>query len=141
MAASMTWGGKASLIAYIGGLDDGEIEMVAPAERRGDRFWFPARKADALEFDGAVRLRGHWGMLDIEIGYPEVSIIDATHATLSIRERGRETTLAIADLTRDEITDAAPGVGTWTATLTGHGSQLLGGQYAPGTPLDPVVIE
>lgn len=140
MTLGLRWGIKASLLAYISGLDDGEIEAVAPAMMRGEDFWFPAASAEGLEFAGAVRLRGHWGMLDIELREPLITILGPDRATLSVRDRGRSDRIPIADLTL-ESPDSADGTMTWAATLTGHGRQLTGGQYAVGTPLDPLRIE
>ena len=42
MTVALVWGIKASLIGYITALDDGEVELEPPAERRGDVFRFPA---------------------------------------------------------------------------------------------------
>ena len=50
--------------------------------------------------------------------------------------------LPFADLVRDsEQVGPDASTSTWRAALTGHGAQLLGGQYPPGTELDPVRIE
>jgi len=141
MTVALVWGIKASLIGYITALDDGEVELEPPAERRGDVFRFPAAPGGALEFTGAVRLRGHWGMLDLEVRAPRVTI-DGDRGTLLVHERGRDGFLPFADLVRDsEQVGPDASTSTWRAALTGHGAQILGGQYPPGTELDPVRLE
>ena len=144
MATAMLWGIKASLIGYVAALDDGSVEAEAPAERRGDAFWFPAAAAGGeLEFAGAIRLRGHWGMLDLEVREPRMTF-EGDRGTLLVHERGRDGFLPFADLVRDAAdagTHAESPIGVWRASLTGHGAQLIGGQYPAGTELDPVRIE
>lgn len=132
----MLWAVKPSLIAYVTGLDDGAVETTSPAERRDDGFWFPLASggAEGSSFSGAVRLSGHWGMLDLEFREPRI-VTDGARATLLVRERGRDAYLPLADLT---ATDASRT--RWAATLTGHGALLTGGQYGAGTELAPVLL-
>lgn len=167
--AGLTWAVKESLLTYVEALDDGAVEVVAPTSRSEDGFFFPTAEpgdsptaepgadptvevvnspaADgppaALQFLGAVRLTGHWGMLDVELRDPRVEL-DGGRGTLFVRERGGrdpEAYLPFADLTVGEpTTERGSAVVEAAATLTGHGRLLLGGQYAVGEPLSPVLI-
>lgn len=146
MSTGMLWPIKASLTAYIESLDDGKIEVRPPAARQGHGFWFPLAEPAAgergfLQFSGAVRLTGHWGMLDVEFRDPRVEFDDDGGAVLLVRERSvPEQFLPVARL-------AEAGAGAsgqemqMPAALTGEGAFLLGGQYPPGTSLSPVRLE
>ena len=48
MDHGMVWGVKDSLVAYIEGLEDGVVELVAPAERLADGFGFPLDEGGAV---------------------------------------------------------------------------------------------
>ncbi|TRW46036.1 hypothetical protein FJ693_06960 [Georgenia yuyongxinii] len=160
----LTWAVKDSLMSYVVALDDGTVEALAPASRSEDGFFFPSDEAmmsgepgnlggggdpeapeGGFQFLGAVRLTGHWGMLDVELREPRVTLSGGA-GTLLVRERGARapgTWLPFADLTVDASRlSASDGTGTLTATasLTGHGRLLLGGQYEAGTALSPVHI-
>ncbi|GAA4288871.1 HtaA domain-containing protein [Georgenia daeguensis] len=166
--AGLTWAVKESLVSYVEALDDGVVEAVAPATRSEAGFFFPTAEPDAgtageegasggpadgapsadraghaLQFRGAVRLTGHWGMLDVELRDPSVEL-DGDHGTLFVRERGSRDArarLPLADLTVGATTtEPGPAVVQAAASLTGHGRLLLGGQYAVGEPLSPVLI-
>jgi hypothetical protein len=144
MATGILWPIKTSLTAYIESLDDGQVEVTAPAARYPEGFWFPLRDAeattepsDSMEFGGSVRLTGHWGMLDVEFRDPRLDFDDAG-AVLLVRERGgkQDRFVAIARLTRQPETAAT--TADFSAALTGEGAFLLGGQYPAGTALSPL---
>ena len=149
MPDGMLWPIKASLLEYIESLDDGVVEVIEPASRRDDGFWFPCADAgDApgpgveLAFSGAVRLTGHWGMMQLEFRDPEVRFGEVG-AVLRLRESGapgRFTSVADLRLVDSDEDDASTAT-TLDATLTGEGTFLFGGQYPVGTPLAPVRIE
>jgi hypothetical protein len=152
-AEGLVWAVKESLISYVERLDDGAVEVISPATRSEAGFWFPTAEASAdpvgdgaptvLQFLGAVRLTGHWGMLDVELRDPRIEL-DCGHGTLFVRDRGSrdpEARLSLADLTVGGTTaENGSAVVEATATLTGHGRLLLGGQYAVGEPLSPLRI-
>jgi hypothetical protein len=146
MNAGILWPIKTSLTAYIESLDDGQVEVTAPAARRPEGFWFPLREGattepgDSMEFGGSVRLTGHWGMLDVEFRDPRLDFDDAG-AVLLVRERGgkQDRFVAIARLTRQPGTEATEA--DFSATLTGEGAFLLGGQYPAGTALSPLRLD
>jgi hypothetical protein len=148
METGMLWPIKTSLTAYIESLDDGQIDVTDPAERRPEGFWFPPRDGSAkaepgrsMEFAGSVRMSGHWGMLDVEFRDPRLDFDDAG-AVLLIRERGgigQDRFVAIARLTPRPATSATPA--DFAAALTGEGAFLLGGQYPAGTALSPLRLQ
>lgn len=150
MPNGMLWPIKASLLEYIESLDDGVVELTEPASRRDDGFWFPlvgvgeAPGAGVeLAFSGAVRLTGHWGMMQLEFRDPEVRFGEVG-AVLRLRESGRpDRFISVADLRLQDSVEGDDGssVTTLDATLTGEGTFLFGGQYPVGTPLGPVRIE
>jgi photosystem II stability/assembly factor-like uncharacterized protein len=97
-----------------------------------------------LRFAGAVRLTGHWGMLDVELRDPRIRL-DGQGGTLLVRERGgrdTEKVLPLAELrvSRRGTADDGAAYVELSASLTGQGGLLLGGQYTPGQALSPVRI-
>jgi hypothetical protein len=151
----LTWTLKDSLVSYVEAIDDGAVEPLAPASRSQAGFFFPWDGAAAsgdlggpdgdFPFLGAVRLTGHWGMLDVELREPRVTLTGGTGALL-VRERGARDPgrwLPFAHLAvEDPQQDAPDGAASLTAaaSLTGHGRLLLGGQYEVGTALSPLRI-
>ncbi|MCP2031058.1 hypothetical protein L1277_001149 [Okibacterium sp. HSC-33S16] len=144
----LRWPIKESLIAYIENLDDGVVEVIEPAFRSDQGFHFPSAgdnaDGDSQRFLGTVRLKGHWGALDIELRDPRIDV-ETDSGALLVRERGGRDggrMLRFADLVfSDEKTD----VDGWdgreaTASLTGHGQILLGGQYRIGEVLSPLRV-
>lgn len=148
-AAGMTWGIKDTLVSYVEELDDGSVEVHAPAVRTEGAFFFPwdetgaGRPGDTageLRFQGGVRLTGYWGALDVELREPRVEW-DGDAGTLLVRERagGGWLRLATLELGAARADDDAV-VREASAALTGVGALLLGGPYRPGTPLSPLTI-
>jgi hypothetical protein len=150
--AGLAWAVKDSLLSYVEGLDDGSVEVVEPASRSDAGFWFPTAEPGAdpveaaaptvLQFLGTVRLTGHWGMLDVELRDPRVEL-DGPHGTLFVHDRGSrdpEARVPFADLTLGTTAGRGSAVVEAAAALTGHGRLLLGGQYAVGEPLSPLLI-
>lgn len=141
-------------MAYVEALDDGVVEAVAPASRGEAGFEFPGDVAastfdpdgpsSAWQFRGAVRLTGHWGMLELELRDPRIELTGRT-GVLLVGERGgtpSQKYLPLADLEVGEPVEAADGSVSLeaTASLTGHGRVLLGSQYEAGAALSPVFI-
>ncbi|MEX5299859.1 HtaA domain-containing protein [Kocuria sp. CPCC 205292] len=153
-APGLAWAVKDSLVTYVEALDDGVVEAVALASRGEAGFEFPEGVAastydpdgssGAWQFRGAVRLTGHWGMLDIELRDPRIELTGRT-GVLLVAERGgtpSQKYLPLADLEIGEPVEAADGSVSLeaTASLTGHGCVLLGGQYEAGAALSPVFL-
>ena len=150
----LAWAVKDNLVSYVEALDDGIVEALAPATRSGAGFWFPpsgsttaldaSDPGTVLQFLGTARFTGHWGALDLELTDPRVEL-NGREGTLLIRDRGSrdpDKVVPFADLAVDHqerAVDDRWSIGA-TATLTGHGSLLLGGQYSVGEPMSPVRI-
>ncbi|MET0886493.1 MAG: HtaA domain-containing protein [Mycetocola sp.] len=151
-SAELTWSVKDSLLSYIETLDDGKVEAEAPATRTEGAFRFPGdagtfdwiRGAGTLTFLGAVRLTGHWGALDIELRDPKLELA-GKGGTLLVRERGGRDPakfLPFADLVLEsQMTGAGSGHFEATASLTGQGQILLGGQYRVGEVLSALRVD
>jgi hypothetical protein len=157
----LTWNVKDSFVSYVEALDDGAAEALAPASRAETGFFFPLDPATeaagqlavipdaagpdtALQFLGVVRFAGHWGALDVELRDPRIELL-GSRGTLLVRERGGRDpnkTLPFATLEaspRAEQTDGSARL-ELTASLTGQGHLLLGGQYPVGQPLSPLYV-
>jgi Htaa len=149
----LTWKVKDSLVSYVEALDDGSAEAVDPASRSEAGFFFPwdrsatvqdsGGSADVLQFQGAVRFAGHWGALDIELRDPRIEL-DGRRGVLLVRERGARDpgkVLPFADLEVRQQDEAGASVRVdLAASLTGQGRFLLGGQYAVGQALSPLLV-
>ncbi|MFH5823395.1 HtaA domain-containing protein [Georgenia sp. AZ-5] len=146
----LSWTIKDSLVSYVEALDDGMVEALAPASRSAAGFWFPLAGEAAgsevgsmsVELLGTVRLTGHWGALDVELRDPRVEL-DGRRGTLLIRDRASrdpQKMVPFAELAvgRHECADDGSSHVEATASLTGHGRLLLGGQYRVGEPLSPL---
>lgn len=151
-APGLTWGIKASFIAYIAGLPDGTVSAASGAsEIRPGLFHFsfdaadydPARGAGVLRFRGDVRLAGHHGMLFVRLLDPWMEI-SGGRGVLSISTgdgAGRDR-IDVGTLT---AASPAPADGSllWAGMdvlITSGGSELFDGQYAAGQPMDPLTV-
>jgi hypothetical protein len=149
----LTWNVKDSLVSYVEALEDGVAEAGKPASRLEAGFLFPwddTRRGidgtrDVLQFQGAVRMSGHGGALDVELRDPRIEL-DGQRGVLLVRECGArdpDTMLPFAELEagrRDEGDRDSLMRLVFDAKLTGHGRLLLGGQYAVGQPLSPLQV-
>ncbi|MCX6497335.1 MAG: HtaA domain-containing protein [Arthrobacter sp.] len=160
MTPGLTWNVKDSFVSYVEALDDGAAEALAPASRAETGFFFPLDPATdaagqdaapdtagpdtALQFLGAVRFAGHWGALDVELRDPRIELLGG-RGTLLVRERGGRDplkSLPFATLEASQRAEDADGSThlELTASLTGQGHLLLGGQYPVGQPLSPLHV-
>ena len=148
--SGLYWRVKGSFVAYLTSMADGTcaISDGADVDATG-LFRFPAATAanpgpDAwtLRFGGTVSFSGHFGALAIALARPTVEM---TPAGGSLRastgepdgRRIRLATLRPATPTRIGETLLWPPL---APVLTGEGSELFGGAYAPGLELDPLTI-
>lgn len=151
-ASGLTWGIKASFIAYIAGLPDGTVSAAAGAsEIQPGLFHFSfaesdydqARGAGVLRFRGDVRLAGHHGMLFVRLLDPWIEVT-GDRGVLSIstgddagRDRIDVGTLSVASPATADDTLLWTGMGV---LVTAGGSELFDGQYAAGQPMDPLTV-
>lgn len=147
--AGLTWGIKRSFIRYIAMLPDGNYLTDEGACLGGTSYFtFPTHPASpnadpVTRFTGSLRIRGHGGMLDVLLADPWIEHRD-NGMVLSVvdpnRWPGRDQRLVLAHVT-PMIPDApTPGEKKFTALLADSGTDVFGGQYDPGTPLDPVTV-
>lgn len=140
---ALAWGIKQSFREYVAGLPDGTTELLDGATLIDDEFVFPATD-EPTAFRGAVRFRGHDGLLDVTVANPRVVPEDGD-ASIYVAEvvggnsAASETKIARLHIdesnTGDRFTEGAVFA---NVTLTTLGGRLLGGVYAVGTNLDPV---
>jgi Htaa len=157
----LVWGVKASLLAYVRGLGDGEIAVKAPAELashdqyssqeatagfafapdpNGSHFDL-ATQTGQLRFRGSVTLSGHFNAMRVELSDPRLDL-DGGSGTLSVRTNGLIGTPrwdSIASAVVLPGTDCTDGISVGLA-LTAGGRMLLGQQYQVGQPLDPASV-
>lgn len=144
----LEWAVKASFVAYVEALPDGNVETFGGAIRAGDgRFVFgtPERSRDALAFTGTLRFSGHHGVLDVLLSDPRIETLGAVTAlTVAVgAERVHIATIGHLDggapsaAIHPAIGSALTGTGV---TATDDGAHLLGGVYSAGTPLDDILI-
>ncbi|MEY2698796.1 MAG: hypothetical protein RL720_752 [Actinomycetota bacterium] len=146
--ATLTWGIKESLIAYIERLEDGVIETSGGASRDGDefRFTFDSSASDynsekhsgSLQFRGSVLLTGHWGGMRIEVLDPLVVIVGSTGELLTTSQSvfGPDQVDVFATL----IPSFETSLLTATTQLAAAGRALMGQQYEVGQDLSPLSI-
>jgi hypothetical protein len=157
----LVWGVKASLVAYVRGLGDGEIAVLSPAEPASpvsttgqdgsEAFVFApepngshfdiATRTGQLRFGGTVTFSGHFNTMRVELSDPRLDLRDGT-GTLSVRTNGRIGTprwdaIATAVVLPSPQRTQALSIGL---ALTAAGRLLLGQQYPVGQPLDPASV-
>lgn len=162
-AGTMHWGVRESFRRYIeGAVARGNISVGGGAQRSGDGFTFAAESsalssasAGEINFRGEIHFTGHAGALDMTLRNPTV-IVNGTQAELRVdytsrKYEGMNSTGAVRDGTQEPLAtialNAAPDFSAPTTTIAGPailtptGSEIFGGFYEAGAPLDPVTIE
>lgn len=157
----LVWGVKTSLVSYVRGLGDGEIEVKAPAERASrepstggdgaEHFAFApdpdgshfdaATGTGQLRFRGTVTFRGHFNTMRVELSDPRIDL-EGGSGTLSVRTNGligtpRWDAIATAVILPTPIRAHAVSMGL---VLTAAGRLLFGPQYPVGQALDPASV-
>ncbi|HWF76682.1 MAG TPA: HtaA domain-containing protein [Caulobacteraceae bacterium] len=151
MSATLEWGLKQSLRAYVEGAG-GSIETSDGVARTADgAFVFAAAPGDtglALgadgkpagtgRFVGEVRCEAHGGMLKVFLADPAVEI-GPDGGVLTVAEGpGRDSRVALALLDLDAATKGGDGALVIPAKVSRDGWRVLPDHYPMGTPLDPV---
>lgn len=134
--SELSWNVKASLLAYVRGMGDGQVSTVSPARFVGDTVFFPG---DGASFSGALALLGHGGLLQLTFADPRVEPIGAGWR-ITIEDPyapGSRMTLASVGALLDEPGGVRRGSGV---ALTAEGADLFLGPYTEGTPLDDFLI-
>lgn len=139
-AATLRWGIKASLIGYINAMSDGSITLARGARRDADAFVFPAMSVspDRLQFEGAVTLDGHDGMLHLTLADPALERSGAEWVLTIIDPDDPDARLTFAHIAT--LVNSATGMCAEGSVLTTDGADLFFGPYTAGTPIDDPVI-
>ena len=143
------WPIKQSFLRYIAAMPDGRAILAGGAQvsdRDGVIFaagnasnYSAATGEGTVAFVGEVGFHGHFGMLNIRIANPSLSV-EGGMGTLLIAA-GADRRLALVEAAIDFTIDEA-GSHRWHARdvrLTGDGSDLFGGVYGVGEPFDAFV--
>ncbi|WP_173922378.1 HtaA domain-containing protein [Agromyces sp. Marseille-P2726] len=137
------WAVKESFIAYIRGLDDGDIETFDGCELQDGVFVFPGESGEdgELLFSGGVHFTGFAGMLDVRLVDPMVEF-DGTEAKVTALVGPAAIAARVHIATIEGGEPYRPG-NSWTAApkLTFEGVRILGDVYQVGAELAPLSIE
>lgn len=141
--ALLRWGIKSSLVTYIRQLNDGSISTSGNVVALADgRFEFAGAADDSANtsFSGAVHLRGHAGMLSLDIVDPRVEH-DLGHTFLTIADQdepdGRGRIVRLGGFSR---ATSLPASCTMSSELTAFGEGLFLANYRAGMLFDPVEV-
>ncbi len=149
-ATTLTWAVKESLVRYVSGLEDGEIQTTSPAERFGNVFQFQldeeasdfseTNNSGTLQFRGSLILTGHWGSMRVELTDPKLvtdgGALEVQTRTINPISGDRFETIARGTLVSDS--DSAESLGK--VTLTAAGRMIFGEQYQVGQELSDLYI-
>lgn len=146
----LSWPVKASFRRYVESAADGAVGAAHGATMSEDGFLFPWEDeptpgGSELCFAGEIRFRAHGGFLMVALSNPRLEA-GATPdcARLTIEYPWRSDTpqprLAIADVRLNSSGDGSTAQRSASVRLTADGAELLGGVYAVGTELDPLVV-
>lgn len=150
-SAGLQWTIRKSFLDYLEGLSDGEIELDGDVTVDGGTFTFPFDRAirddggfvTRLDFRGAMRFGGHFGLLNVELQRPRVIFADG-RAILHVGEAGESGPryYPFADVSGTEDADQ-PGT-HWLereVTLTPESSDRFFGSYDAGDPFGRVSMD
>lgn len=145
---TLTWGVKQSFVAYVESLEDGLIELVAPATRSDDEFVFtldpdasdfdPETQSGSLQFSGSVIFTGYFGTMRVEINNPLLRIADG-RGELFVQIPSMFTGERLDSLVSLQIINAESELRA-TTRLTSPGRMILGQQYQVGQELSDVTV-
>lgn len=145
---TLIWGIKKSLLEYVEGLEDGTVEVTAPATRTGGEFTFtldeeasdfdPATRRGILQFRGSVVLTGYWGTMRVELTDPQLSVGEIA-TDLLVKTSSMFTGERFDPIASVAVTTFEPEL-LGTTRLTSAGRLLLGEQYQVGQELSDLRV-
>lgn len=148
MEGALFWGGKESLLSYLGEIGDGRVDASEGARATLDEgFAFPIVHADwtgpgsagEIHASGRVTLYGH-GIRMGEITDPRLTF-EPKHATLLVRRwANRDVMLSVAEFAPADVVEADGRLVWSNTTLLESGRELFDFRYDAGTALAPVSI-
>lgn len=143
-AAGLSWTLKSSFVEYIGRMSDGRCSTTDGASiSSGSTFFFEHHHTDAhtIGFRGDVRFAGHHGMLFVCIADPVIDL-GGSRAVITVQQPetgllpAERITLATAEISLVATTANGTLYSASDVQLTLSGSEIFGGVYKPGDPLD-----
>ena len=150
MSATLEWGLKQSLRAYVEGAGgsietgegttraaDGAFVFAAAAGDAGLTFGADGKPAGVGRFVGEVRCEAHGGMLKVFLADPAVEIGPEGGLLTVAESPGRDSRVALAVLDL-EASRSEEGALVIPAKVSRDGWRVLPDHYPMGTPLDPV---
>lgn len=155
----LVWPIKASFVAYVLGMEDGELAAAdgatvsatqvftfepatASASPTASPAFDAATQRGTLAFRGDVRFVGHFGMLNVRIADPAIEFgPESIVLTAATGENGERIPLAILALPAPAVSDTLIAWHGVIPQLTTPGSDLFNGVYPRGQELDPLDIE
>jgi len=141
--AVVEWGIRASLLTYMAGARDFEVETTGGATfslPAGARMTGRVDEHGVLRLDGSVVLRAHLGallvpLIDVRIDGRALTIADPASSDGSDDER-----LALVDLVPPEVEESDPGTIVFGTRLASTADALFMFNYLPGSDFDPLRI-
>jgi hypothetical protein len=136
--SGLVWPIKASFVAYVLGMEDGELS-AADAPAVGDPAFDVATRQGTLDFRGSVRFVAHYGMLAVTIADPTIEFgPDST--VLAAATGDQRIALAALSLPTPETEGSRLAWIGAVPRLTAAGADLFNGVYPAGHELDPLDI-
>ena len=147
VVSELRWAVKESLLNYIEGLPDGQVDVTEPAYRDSQEFVFP-KSSEVLDFDlealtgdlrfqGRVLLTGHWGAMRVELSEPLLKLNEGS-GELLFSQLGLFDSSSHFSFATIELVSAQDLV--FRVSLTQQGKTVLGGQYQAGETLSPLTL-
>jgi hypothetical protein len=142
MGLALLWEIKSSFLEYLYRLPDSAVEAYGGAQSVDGKFLYPAAAGTAWQFRGAVRFRGHGGMLDVIVADPRVEP-DRGGWAVYVGDHLGEATASLTRFARFTGDGAAlpafrAGARLPAPVLTTLGSRILGDVYQAGTEIAPM---
>jgi hypothetical protein len=151
-SAGLLWPIKASFVAYVLGMDDGELEAgngatvsashvfaFEPAPTSGSSTggttFDASTRQGTLRFRGEVRFTAHFGLLSVQISDPFIEF-GTESVVLSAATDGQRILLATLTLPEAATHDSHLSWRGVVPRLSSAGSSLFNGVYPPGQELD-----
>ena len=141
--AVVEWGIRASLLTYMAGAPDFEVETSGRATfslPAGARMTGRVDEHGVLRLDGSVVLRAHVGallvpLIDVRIDGRALTIADPVSSEGTDAAR-----LALVDLVAPEVVESDTGVVMFGTRLASTADALFMYNYLPGSDFDPLRI-
>lgn len=156
--ATASWGFKASYVAYVGRLSDGNIS-TSGVSRSGNSFTWGSGTGKyntetgmgTIRFGGSVRFTGHSNVMDSTFSGLTVQISGNTgYLYTNVKAKGLENdgltkngallgTISLSG--KKSVAGSTLSISGAPVTLTAEGAEAFGGFYNAGDALDPITLK